>query len=343
MKSRFKYSDNRLIIILFFVSIFMLTGCREKKGKCDIHVNEIPLKVTIHRFDRDFAMLKPDSLQQELPLLKNKYGNYLNFYLSKALTFPGKSMQDISQLKQFLSDTTVQSVFKECAHHYSNISDIEATVTDAFKRVRHFFPDKKIPELYFHISMFNQSLIVDSGLISLSIDNYLGDNYLLYKRMGIYDYLLPNMCRAKIPSDFITVFLLTEFPMPASDRLLENMIYRGKILYMLSALMPQEADTTLMGYSKAQWEWCAAHEKDIWLAIMDNKHLYSSDRMIVTAYIGDAPFTSTISQDSPGRLGHWIGWQIVNSYMKRYPDVTLQQLAADTKYQQLLEQSGYKP
>jgi hypothetical protein len=59
--------------------------------------------------------------------------------------------------------------------------------------------------------------------------------------------------------------------------------------------------------------------------------------------MNDAPFTATISQESPGRLGTWVGWQIIKSYMDENTDVSLQQLMKTTDYQLILNKSGYQP
>ena len=55
------------------------------------------------------------------------------------------------------------------------------------------------------------------------------------------------------------------------------------------------------------------------------------------------PFTAEISQDSPGRLGIWIGWRIVDSYMRNNEHVTIQELMSEGDAQKILEQSFYKP
>ena len=64
---------------------------------------------------------------------------------------------------------------------------------------------------------------------------------------------------------------------------------------------------------------------------------------MLTSYLNDGPFTSEISQQSPGRLGMWVGWRIVESYMNHHPEVTLADLLAENDAQHILEHSYYKP
>jgi hypothetical protein len=151
------------------------------------------------------------------------------------------------------------------------------------------------------------------------------------------------MRREKVVPDFVTAFLMTEFPQPYTDKFLDNLLSRGKIMFVLSVLMPNEQPDVLMGYTKAQMQWCKDNEKSMWLNIMDNRQLFSTDPMLSTSYLNDAPFTSTVSQESPGRVGIWIGWQVIKQYMERHTKVTLPELMANNNYQEILEQSGYKP
>ena len=82
----------------------------------------------------------------------------------------------------------------------------------------------------------------------------------------------------------------------------------------------------------------------MWRFFVDNSILYSSEQKLVTRFISMAPFSKfylEIDNESPGRVGTWVGWQIVRSFMLNN-DISLQQmLAMDAK--ELFEKSRYKP
>jgi len=98
-----------------------------------------------------------------------------------------------------------------------------------------------------------------------------------------------------------------------------------------------------MGYTRFQWEWSRKYESKIWNSIVGQKDLYSTDITLLNKYLNDAPFTATISQESPGRLGTWVGWQIISQYMKNNPEITIVQLMEMNNYQQILTKSEYQP
>ncbi|NOZ45244.1 MAG: hypothetical protein GXO79_00525 [Chlorobi bacterium] len=85
------------------------------------------------------------------------------------------------------------------------------------------------------------------------------------------------------------------------------------------------------------------YEEDIWTYLIEKKVLYSTEYMQIKRYIDDAPFTPSFSKKSPGRIGIWVGWQIVRSYMKNRTDVDLIKLMNNNNYQKILNRSKYKP
>ena len=65
--------------------------------------------------------------------------------------------------------------------------------------------------------------------------------------------------------------------------------------------------------------------------------------MLIRKYLNDAPFTAPVSQESPGRLGAWVGWQIVDAWMEKQKDISLSDLLKEHNYQKILNESGYQP
>jgi hypothetical protein len=85
------------------------------------------------------------------------------------------------------------------------------------------------------------------------------------------------------------------------------------------------------------------NEQKIWAHLLTKKLLYSTQPFLTQKYIGERPSTPEIGKDAPGRIGAWVGWQIVRAYMQENPSVTLPQLLAETNAQKILTGSKYKP
>ena len=151
------------------------------------------------------------------------------------------------------------------------------------------------------------------------------------------------MAPNRIAQDILLAYALTEFPFKAKkNNLMEQMIYQGKILYFLQALLPEKSENDIMKYSNEAFKWCVNNESHVWAYIIEHKHLFSTQSSMARNYINDAPFTSGMPQESPGRIGTWIGLQIVKSYMEKHSEVSLPELMLNDDYASLLRESAYE-
>ncbi len=88
------------------------------------------------------------------------------------------------------------------------------------------------------------------------------------------------------------------------------------------------------------------------LIVMANKEyfiekqvLYQTQLEWVQRFIEPAPFSKfylQLDNETPGRIGSWLGWQIVNSYMTQFPETPLDELLKISS-QKLFNLSKYKP
>ena len=125
--------------------------------------------------------------------------------------------------------------------------------------------------------------------------------------------------------------------------LLDRILYEGKLRYILSQLLPKRQPEEYVGYTEAQYSWCLNNQQQIWKTILANQHLLTANALITNQYLKDAPYTSFLPAESPGRVGIWLGFQIINSYMKQNPDTGFRELMDLTDYQDLLKRSKFKP
>jgi hypothetical protein len=114
-------------------------------------------------------------------------------------------------------------------------------------------------------------------------------------------------------------------------------------MYIAEALAPSIPDSIMMGWTTQQWNWARAGEGDIWKTLAVEKTMFHSKPFEINKWFNDGPFTSAagIPQESAPQLGVWMGWNVIRSYMKKYPETTLDQLMAESDNQRLL--SAYVP
>lgn len=330
---------------LYFILVFLffLSACSKDKTfrTADISGKDIDFHIT--RFDSIFWNIDTSDVCNEFARLDSTYPEMARIYIERVMLM-GKLGNPMvrAEYNNFHNYPAVTTVFNTVQQEYSDISDIEQKLEPAILRMNVLLPQIVTPDFYTHISFFNQNVIVGTGFISLSIDNYMGEDYIYYDSIGIYSYLRQNMVRYKIPTDYMIALLTSEFPFNPSGNLLDDITYYGRILYAAKCLFPEEDENVILGYSHKQMEWAEEHEKEIWDEMVSTHMIYTTNIIEKNKFTHDGPFTQPFGQESPSRLGAFIGYQIVKSYMRSNQNVTLVQLMQMTNGQEILNKSKYQ-
>ena len=108
-------------------------------------------------------------------------------------------------------------------------------------------------------------------------------------------------------------------------------------------MFPTVPAQDILGYSKEQYKWATSHESAVWHKLIEKNMVYNNSEDVIRRMMDETPFTRDFGNDSPGRLGVFLGFQIVQSYMKTHPGTTMKDLLKMTDSQKFLKESGYKP
>ncbi|WP_430971792.1 hypothetical protein [Sunxiuqinia rutila] len=327
---------------LFLVGMaFVIGSCQRNPLRVD--VSDVETVQTVKFYDD--ALFADEALTKErIAELEQEYGRFFELFNYHMIGIGGPEDEGfLSQLKSFVADTMIVSLKRQA----DQLIDKEALAhdfTQAFKHYHYYFPQKVVPTIYTCISGLNQSVVLADSLIGISLDKYLGADSPYYPSLGIANYKIQNMHPQKIVSDAMHFWGATEFPISnRASKVIENMVYQGSLLYFVEAMMPDLPDSLIVGYTDAQLAFCEESEAAMWSYMAEQNLLFSTKRMDIKRYVDDGPYTSSFTTESPGRVGAWLGWQIVRSYMKKNPEVSLQQLMEQQDYLSILNQSGYQP
>ena len=113
------------------------------------------------------------------------------------------------------------------------------------------------------------------------------------------------------------------------------------VVYLLEKLLPDYAPERLFDYTAEQLQWCKDNEKQMWDFLVENEYLFGTGQMLLRKFLFDAPFTSGMPAESPGKAVVWNGYRIIRSYMKKQ-DISMEALMKEQDYHKILRISGYK-
>ena len=330
--------------ILLILLAVVVCSCQTKRDFFPKNIEQI--EVEIIRFDQALLDINPDEAEVGIKQLYTDYVEFMDMYVEGVLGLDTRDTLGFSKIfANYLTDTTMgfMQTNAEVQKQFANIDDIQKELNSGFSRIHYLYPELDIPKIYLLVSGFNASIFSYDDIIGVGVDMYLGSDYKYYNQV-VYDYQKTTMDKKFIAGDILNYYITQNIPFTSKqNRLLEHMLFRGKQIYLLEQLLPNSPKWEVIGYTQEQWDWCEKWEKEIWNKIMDKRDLFKTESMVITSYLNDGPFTSEISQESPGRLGIWVGWRIIDSYMRHNEDVSLQELMKDGDAQKILERSFYKP
>ncbi|MFT5251491.1 MAG: gliding motility-associated lipoprotein GldB [Flavobacteriales bacterium] len=311
--------------LILFIPLFFLS-C-DQKSKQESTINEISVQIAVVRFDKVFFETPPDQLHK----IKKEFPFF----------FP-EGNEDAVWLEK-MQNPLWRELYNEVQTKYANVTALKTDFESLFKHIKYYFPKTKIPKVITVISEmdYDNKVIYADSLVIVALEMYLGKEHKFYQ---FPNYIKQNFERNQIMPDVVAGFFRTVAPPNLDKKLLGSMVYAGKELYLKDLLLPEVSTNDKIGYTPEQLAWCEENESYIWRYFIDKQLLYSDDQKLIPRFINPAPFSKfylEIDNESPGKVGVYIGWQIVNSYMKNNK-VSLQQLL-QTNAQEIFEKSKYKP
>ena len=324
--------------------LLLLAGCQPKRQYYPRTMQEQAVEIV--RFDSALLSIRTERSADDVRALYTDYPELMPTFVELALGVAAEDTAYLADaLPMFIHDTLYgfSETNQFVQETYADMSGIQGALTQAFTRLKYLYPELYVPRVYTFVSGFNAPvLFLENGDMAVGLDMYLGSDYPYYNQV-VYNYQKQTMRKECIPTDVVSGYLFANFPFASKKgRLIDNMLYRGKLMYVCSTLL-DDPDYEVMGYTKQQWQWCEKYERQVWNRMMDKRDLFKTEQMVLTSYLNDGPFTSEISQEAPPRIGTWIGWRIVDSYMAHHPEVSLQELIANNDAELILRDSYYKP
>lgn len=342
--SKAKYNAATLVLL---AGLAVLFGNCNNDGNDAPDVSHIQLEIKVRRFDQDLFALDTSNLDAGMQQLGQKYPELLPLFavnIIHDMTNPQET--PVQAVGGFLRAPEVRKLYDTVQQVYGDLRWLDRDLTQMFKYYKYYFPEKPVPEVNAIVSEFaTDAFTAGDSLCGIGLDMFLGENYPAY---FANENTSPAYIRRQFRKDYICIRLAKALAQnlsdaPPGERLLDQMLSNGKMLYIVDCLLPEVADSLKMGYTREQMEGCYANEQGVWARLLEQNLLYSTDARKLRKLVSPSPNAPVVFQEAPGEIGNWIGWQIVEAYMKRYPQTTMQELLNFRDAQKFLEQSKYKP
>ncbi len=337
-------------ICSFLLLLSIVVACKEKsktKNVVQIEVEESTAKIPFWRLDQE--LFENNTSFESMLQWHNKslaaHPNFYSTYIRRIMQLGKPDSYAAKGLFVFASGKDWKELQQNIDTRYKDITPYQSQLELAFAKLKVLFPNKITPEIIYFNSGFNVGVWPDSNLLGIGLEWYLGADNKIVKQLPneiFPKYKRDNMLPEALVSDAVKGWMMYNFYEESNSKdVLTYILFQGKILYTLGAVLPEVADTLKMSYTKTQLDWAYANEKDIWKEMVKNELIFSTSQKNIYRLTNDGPFTNGFPQEGPPMLGVFMAWQIVADYMEKNPKTTLNDLFYRIPAKQIL--AAYKP
>ena len=328
---------------ILLIPTVLFTSC--ESNRFDVDTSNIETDFQWKRLDKDFYELKNGNFQSKHNELQKEYGTFYKRYIQNILRLGHVSDPAISHpVGEYLNNEDITELYDLVFEVFPDVAEHESELNRAFKYYKYHFPERVVPDAVSFMGAFNYNVAATDSTLGIGLEYYLGSDRKIYKQVGQPMYKVEKMNPEYLVYDAMRGWIVSEFDDPEKEEtLIGAILEHGKALYAMDAVFPFAPDHLKIGFKKEEVEWCEHNEWGIWQKMMDSDMLYSKDRGGIKRFTGESPFTPGFSEDSPGRVGLWVGLQIVRKFAERNEQMSLSELMEFRDYKKLLSQSKYKP
>lgn len=333
-----------LLVSAFLLSIW---ACQKNEFKPDL--TGIDAKVELRHFEQDLFTIDTNKTLSELKKLEEEYPDFTDIYFEQlfpiydSILFP---QGPAAIVNGFLADSMVHALYDRSQNLYKNLSgkDFE----EAFRYFKYYFPDREIPDITTFISEYTISnFIYAENSLALGLDFFLGPDYPYMElnpgNPNFSDYLSQHYTKEYIIRNTLVPLVDDMNAKKADRKLIDYMLDNGKELYILSALLPEAPDSIIHQYQTEQMEWVINNEASIYAYLIDQQLLYSTIWQDFRKLVDHSPNSPGMPQEAPGRTANYIGYRMVESYMRNNPETSFEELLKLNDAQEFLARSRYRP
>ncbi|MBS1680805.1 MAG: gliding motility lipoprotein GldB [Bacteroidetes bacterium] len=326
----------RKIFLSFFLIAIAFYSCQQEEKRCVI-APEINIEVNFLPLEDSIPSIKT---KQQLVDFFSRHVALRDLIFARQ-SYPSDSAF-INQLFQRFTHPSFDTLLIETKKVFGNGESLKEEFRQAFANMKYYYPGFTLPKIETVITGLESDLFVSDTLIIIGLDYYLGKK--ARYRPNMHEYMLRRYEKNFIVTSALLLYGIDSRynSIDMNDRtMLAEMIAYGKAYYFAKQMMPCIPDSVFIGYTQKEIDGAKANQETIWKRLVEDEALFSTAQQMKQRFIKERPKTFEVGNECPGRIGTWVGWQMVNEYSRRNPKISLPDLMQTSEAQKIFRGSKY--
>lgn len=337
--------------VFLFIGSLLFSSCGNDNALEIPQVDHLDVSVELRRFEQDLMTVDTNRLAEELAKLEAVYPEFSDIYFTYVLRSKDSKVAPQGHeayIRGFLQHPSIQFLYDTTQIIYPNLDDIKGEFEQAFRYLKYYFPNQPTPKVTTFLSEYSiAAFIYGEGDLGVGLDFFLGSDfpYMQFNpdNPNFSSYLSRSFDKKHLVTKALQPLVKDLVGETRGNRLLDHMISNGKQLYIQKALFPYTPDSILLEIPQVQVDWLNNNELEMWAHFLKEELLYATDMRKYRKLIDYSPNSPGMPTEAPGRTANYMGMKIIEAFMQRHPELSLQDLLGLQDPQYLLTQSRYKP
>lgn len=319
-----------LFILIFFNSC--------SNNPLDIKVPETTKTIEFVNVDKILAESSLDEMNNEINELENTLGDLFIYELSQNLRSNFNDSSYIA-LHNFYNQEYIRDLEIEKKTLWDKLPEQEKSIKSGFDYFAHYFGEDLLPDNIFYINKLFSKINCSDENISIGLENYISPEATVIRSIPEeewHQWQRDRMDIKYLDRDVLLSWIQVHLFEEIDGRFAEHIIQAGKILYILNAMFPKESEAFILRYSDEDYKWAYDNEEMIWEYMVREELLFKIDMTTRINFMNEGPKTIGLPDESPDRIGQFMGYRIVKNFMQKNKTLSLQELL-ETKYNNVLQ------
>ena len=324
------------VLFKLIICVLLFVSCKDSCSDAP-DISGFRKKVALNRVD---LFLRNTNSYDDVKVLLKSDSVFSSFIKPRDVPFDEIAFKLYSLGK----DTVFDELYSEVDRLYSNTRALESELSDLFGFINYYFKDWKQPQVKTFVSGFGgYDLIQTNEMTLIGLDYFLGPKP-KFTDQSFPSYILKYYTKEHLPIK-VSMAISGQFNKVDTDdqTVLAHMLYYGKAYYFTKKMFPCVSDSAICEYSSDEIKLLEEDPGYVWNHFIDKALFYNNDREAIQKYIDDRPNVFEIGENCPGRVGRWLGYKIVESYMEEHPEISLPMLMSEMDNKKIFNQSHYHP
>lgn len=339
--------------ILLLILLFIINACQNSNSETLPAVESSKLdNFNFIRFDQEVFDMSGKVIPTAYDQLKQKHSVFTDLYFAQLLRMKANRPDTFfTEIENMLTADAIITLQLKIDKVFKNDKALRNSLMNACKYLKHYFPNKTIPNFYTMMTEFGYQTILfqdnKTDGIGIGLDFFLGDNF-DYKSIDPKNPVFSQYLTRTYNKDHITrkaMDLIVDDMMgpPPTQRMIDQMIHSGKRMYILDKLLPSEPDSIVFEFSQKQIDWLYNNEIQMWDFFLEKELFYETSHLKINKYLNPSPNSPGMPPEAPGKTAVFMGYQIIKAFMDKHPDMSMTDLINLKDSQLLMEKAKYRP